>query len=391
MADDTNDWRAERAAKLVGTPFERPRDTARSRIDDTLPIQRAATDVPSSTSAQPRVGTASAGAKPPLSTKPAASVRPRPSFALKGWGIAAAFVAALVGVFAYLLSGGLNGSADRGSPAKLPTVAYAAPVARPVLPQPAAPVAAPPQTSATQVATSVTSPALAAAETKPIAETKSEPSRVLPTAHADRPRVLIADRGTSTADGTAVHKRAAPMRSHNAATEHSATAPDRRSAVAERRPAAVEHRDEQPKNTVFATVRKAPVIAVSMPPCDLSNRAEAAVCASPALNALRRQVHDLYIGVGTDGDPKLIAKAQREQASFLKRRDRCKDNACLKRNYTHQVEALQKLRSKAATARVRAAVKTLPVCAPGQRPSPALCRPAHHRISLRKLLGIKHA
>lgn len=38
---DSDDWRAERAAQLAGTPFARP--SATSRLDDTLPIQTRST------------------------------------------------------------------------------------------------------------------------------------------------------------------------------------------------------------------------------------------------------------------------------------------------------------------------------------------------------------
>lgn len=393
---DQDDWRAQRAAKLVGTPFERPREPARSRLDDTLPIQRASTAAPSSTSAQPRVNTTGAAAMPQAPPRPAPSIRPKPSFALRGWGIAAAFVAALVGTFAYLLSGGLNSTAvERSSPAKLPAVASAASASRPLTPQPAAPVVVPAPIPVTHLATLATAPVLNTVTTKPVTP-KAEPSRVKSLAQADHSRVAVAQSNTGAKDDSTVPERIAPTLNHSKFSERSAAADrhtavaDRRAAVTDHRAAAVEHRDVALQNTVFATARKTPTAAVPMPPCDLSNRAEAAVCASPALNALRRQVHDLYVGVGTDGDPKLIAKAQREQASFLKHRDRCKDNACLNRQYTHQIEALQKLRIKAAAARVRAAAKTLPTCAAGQRPSPAQCRPAHHRISLKKLLGIKH-
>ncbi len=421
MANE-DDWRAQRAAKLVGTPFERPQETPRSRVDDTLPIQRTAPEAVSPSAARPQAATGPYSSKPQGSATPIPASKPKPPLAVRGWAIAMALVAVLVGTMAYLFSSGLNAPTPERTAAVQPkaAVAVTAPVVRPVAPptssvvQSSAPAAsqvasAPaaveavttavtaPEKSDTVIGSKSAGPAVAQSATAPAHTSRPVEAKSAETRAVARSQVALNERPTaSVKHGTTAAERHTAVPERNAAAEHRANAADRRSALADRRPAAADRRvatmqrNEQPENTVFATARK-PAAVTPLPPCDLTNRAEAAVCASPALSALRRQVHDLYIGVGTDGDPKLIAKAQREQAGFLKRRDRCKDNACLTRQYTHQIEVLQKLRTKAAAARSRAAAKALPSCAAGQRPSPGVCRPAHHRISLRKLFGIKHA
>lgn len=401
MADD-NDWRAQRAAKLIGTPFERPRETPRSRVDDTLPIQRGMVPEPVSPSAaRPQGETNPYGSKSQHASKPMPAATPKSPLALRGWAIAAALVAVLVGTMAYLFSSGLNGPVRDQTVTGQPSAAVA--VAAPAV-RPAAPLAGPARqqavSAASQLASApIASPTITAEATAPERADLAVGPKMVPTAIA--PATAPARTARSVETKPVERSQVARVERNMDGGKHGAIATDRRAAVlernavsdrrsalADRRPAIVQ-RSEPPANTVFATARK-PATVAPLPPCDLTNRAEAAVCASPALSALRRQVHDMYVGVGTDGDPKLIAKAQREQASFLKRRDRCKDNACFNRQYTHQIEALQKFRTKAAAARVRAAAKALPACASGQRPSPGVCRPAHHRISLKKLFGIKH-
>lgn len=397
-----DDWRAERAAKLVGTPFERPRETVRSRVDDTLPIQRAPPGNVPSTSAMPNVSPAGARAASAKPATPAAAVKPRAAFVVRGWAIAAGLVVALISGVVYLLASDWDSDGpDRSAAVRSTVVAHAAPAVRPTLPKPAQPIATPPQAPATEGAALTSSPQPTRVVISPLSTGPAvqniplitKPAKVAatpPFAPTDHSRVdVAAGSAVGIRASTAIAKHPA-VATNNTPASRGAAARSKVATTDRRIAAAIPRRDDRPTNTVFATPRKSPE-ATPLPPCDLSNRAEAAVCASPALSALRRQVHDLYVGVGTDGDPKLIAKAQREQAGFLKRRDRCKDNACLTRQYTHQVEALQKFRVKAAAARARAAAKALPTCAAGQRPSPTLCRPAHHRISLKKLFGIKHS
>lgn len=113
---------------------------------------------------------------------------------------------------------------------------------------------------------------------------------------------------------------------------------------------------------------------------------EAAICGNPALAAAARQEDRLYAAILAAGDRRYATRATKAQASFLRRRERCKDEACIARVYSKQSEKLTKWRAKIDVRRARAAEKALPICTKAQKPSPTTCR-ASRAFSLRRLLS----
>lgn len=339
MASD-EDWRAQREAALAGTPFARPRGAPRSGIDDTLPILQPKPDQPA--------------AKPAFTPKTTAA-RPKPvqsgqlSQATR-W-LPLLLGAALGGVLLAVALWWINHSSAEDTFVPV-TSSSAVATAPPVAPAPA---------NSPPVAALVVAPTVAAPpplEPKMVPEGRSTPgATVIDTPgkrlnRDDRPRPV-------KASTTRVPEReATPVKG----------------AV---------NRDKVKPATPMASL---PPIKISATRCTpTSSRAELAVCASPVLTSKAREEYRLYSNMIINGDARSTAKAQRGQASLIKRRDRCKNNACIDRAYTRQIATLQKMQQKAAKARARAAEKLLPVCAKSQRPAAGICRPG---FSLKRLLGL---
>lgn len=101
---------------------------------------------------------------------------------------------------------------------------------------------------------------------------------------------------------------------------------------------------------------------------------ETAICNNSSLVAADRQERRLYTAVLNAGDRRYAIKADKAQANFLKRRDRCKTDACIAKTYGKQNAKLAKWLVKIDARRARAAENALPVCIKSQTPSPQTCR-----------------
>ena len=332
--EDNENWRARRAAELIGTPFERPRESIRDRMDETLPIQRP----------EPAVfatGQAAGRAAPPLESL--APLRRRASLA---WWVVG--IGALVLLVAIVVA-----SRNRKLPVRAAAVALASTHAVP--PTIAPPVATPPNATVPAAGLPVTAPP------------EGDQSTIV-AGVPDRPNAASPRRATlppTSTNKTAIHVGGDVPATHSKPPAHQS---DGRAKPNGQHPPVL------------------PIITVSVPRCTgSSSRVETAICDSPTLTALDRQMRELSAGVIADGDQRLIAKAQKGEGSFIKKRERCKDDACISRVYAHRIEALQKLRKKAVVEQARAAEKALPICGKGEHPSPTTCR--HRRFSLKRLLG----
>ncbi len=154
MADD--DWRAQRAAQLAGTPFARPQTDP--RLEDTLPINSPWIAPP-----KPRSAPVPAGGRPMYKTIAAA----------------AAFIAVIVGFLIFRHDG-----RRRATPAIAATTVAPAPLAAPApVPSPSpvpAPVSPPPAAIVAPAA-----PTVAAPSTTNSSFARSQPAPVTPR-HAGR-------------------------------------------------------------------------------------------------------------------------------------------------------------------------------------------------------------
>ena len=320
--ENEDDWRAKRAAELVGTPFERPIRPVRDQMDETLPMQRR----------EPAVF-AAAG-----STAPAPTTVLPDSFSatsnVKKWSIAAAGVlAVLVAIIVSTLG------RNRHDPTGVTASQSVAPVITPRHTATAS-IATPVTISARVGATRVASPAT---DTVAVLARRPTPDHGRPP--ASRPSLIVA------------RAQAKPVTASPKPRKEGA----RRSSTA------------------------LPMITISVPRCrPSSSRTDLAICASPTLTALDRQTRDLSALIVADGDQRLIDKVQRGDASFLKKRDHCKDEACLNKVYTRRIATLQKLRKKEVVAQTKAEERSLPVCAKGQQPAVEVCR---RRPLLRRIFG----
>ena len=324
-----NDWRAERAAQLAGTPFARPSPPARDRIDDTLPIGRNEPKV----SLQPPV--ARPAPRPAPSTASGGQSAARMAAGKTRWWLPiAAALAVIVAARVWLA----NGRETQRSPVIASTAP--APVETVVPPSAPSPTAPPP-----------------AAAIGPAAPAASDPTIVPIAAPHVKARAAAIAAATPTTPPT-VHRKTSGVAARVAA---------------------------HPKSSHPAAAPVLPVVTITVPACMPGT--SRMICANPTLAALDREMRQLSAGVVADGDPRLIAKAERGDASFLKKRDHCRDETCLGKAYTHRIAALQKLHKKAVVAEERAREKTLPICDKGVTPSSTTCRPAHRRFSLKRLFG----
>ncbi len=329
MASD-EEWRARRAAELIGTPFERPNEADRDRMAETLPISRP----------EPAVFASKKRAVPPSGQNVSPPPQPKAS-GLRKWALLAGGVAAVT-----MVAIGLTLLPHR--------IDQVAPVTRPhptIDPRKAEQQARVPSVSATEP--------LPAPDATPL-------SIGDPTIVAITPPQVKSHHGT-----------AAPTLPVRAA-----------SAVSGKQRVATDRSRTHAANVSSHTATPVPIITVSVPRCKATSaRVELAICNSSSLLALDRQVHDLSASIIADGDPHLMTKAQKGEASFLRTRDHCKNEACMTRVYSRRIDALQKLRTKASVDQARAAAKALPICEKGQSTSSATCR--HRRFSLKRLFGGK--
>ena len=338
-----DDWRAQREAALAGTPFARPRGATGGDIDATLPIPKPKPTI----SGQP-VGTPKAAAA--LPPKPAP---PRQGANAPRWLpllLGAAIGVVLLAVALWWVN-------------RSPAVDTAVPVTSPPAAVTAPPAAPPPSSSPTVTA---------------------EPPVVAPTVDTPPPPALNAvPVPQSTPVARVVDTSGKRLKRDDRPRPAKATtarAPEQRKATTTKKTA---DRDNVKPATAMPLLPPIKLSGVRCAPN--SSRAELAICASPALTAKAREEHRLYSEVIANGDARSAAKAQRGQASLIKRRDRCKNNACIDRAYTRQIATLQKMQQKATKARARAAEKLLPVCAKSQRPAAGICRSG---FSVKRLLGL---
>ncbi len=344
MATD-DDWRAQRAAQLAGTPFARPSSATRDRIDDTLPIGRTEPRV-SLQPIEPRESSPTAGSSPPVSA-------PTPR-GTKWWLPVAVMAAVVVAAAVWLLGGQKRAQSPiEVSAISAPTVASAPVIVSPPAATPAPPTAPP----------TVAPPAAELALTSTVAT----------------PGPVATDPTTVPIEARHVGARVASI---------AATSPRQAPVVRQHTPHATVRAASRPMPQRPTAAPVLPVVTITVPACaPRRGRLEAAICASPTLTALDREMRQLSAGVVADGDQRLIAKMQKGEASFSKKRDRCKDEKCLGKAYSHRIGALQKLHKKAVVAEARAREMTLPICDKGVTPSSTTCRPAHRRFSFKRLFG----
>lgn len=122
----------------------------------------------------------------------------------------------------------------------------------------------------------------------------------------------------------------------------------------------------------------APVAPVPAPPtyaCIAGTaRAARTLCDDPVLNALDRQMQALAAVVAAGPDRKAAGKAAQTGERFVRRRDKCRDDACLSRLYGDRINDLTRLMpSSTVTA-------ALPICMPSEyRRAATHCRASRHR------------